>query len=64
MADEKKLKQDLIAVLDEHDVTFLSVTITESKKKMHGSLNFEDVLEGDKQERLKMRAEAGTTEQA
>ena len=59
MADEKKLKADLIAVLDEHDVTFLSVTITESKKKMHGSLNFEDVLEGgDKQTRAKLSTES------
>ena len=57
MADTNKLQQDLITVLDEHGVEFLSFSTTKSKKRMHGQIQFEEVLEGDKQERLKMTAE-------
>jgi hypothetical protein len=54
--------QDLIAVLDEHGVEYLSFTTTTSKKRMHGQIQFEEQLAGDKQERLPMAA--GTTEEA
>jgi len=60
-ADTIRLQQDLIAVLDEHGVEFLSFSTTKSKKRMHGQIQFEELLEGEKQERLKL---AGTTEQA
>lgn len=62
MADTRKLMEDLIAVLDEHGVEYLSFTTTTSKKRMHGQIQFEEVLAGDKQERLHLAA--GTTEQA
>ena len=61
-ADTKKLKADLIATLDEHGVEFLSISITESSKRMHGQIQFEESLSGDKQDRLPMGA--GTTEKA
>ncbi|MFI4977569.1 MAG: hypothetical protein ACHQC8_02660 [Solirubrobacterales bacterium] len=58
MADTKGkfegLRADLRAALDEHDFDELSLTFTASKKRIHGSLNFEKVLEGDRQEKLPM----------
>ena len=51
------LKQDLVRVLDEHNVEYTSFTITESKKRRHGQIQFEEVLEGDKQDRLRMTTE-------
>jgi glycine cleavage system regulatory protein len=62
MADTRALMADLIAVLDEHGVEYLSFTTTTSKKRMHGQIQFEEQLAGDKQERLPMAA--GTTEEA
>lgn len=57
MADTLKLMQDLVAVLDEHGVEYLSFTTTTSKKRMHGQIQFEEQLAGDKQERLTMSTE-------
>ena len=55
MADTQKLMADLIAVLDEHGVEYLSFTTTKSKKRMHGQIQFEEVLAGDKQERMPLK---------
>ena len=52
MADTKKLMQDLITVLDEHGVEYTSFTTTQSKKRLHGQIQFEEQLAGDKQEKL------------
>jgi len=38
-------------------VEYTSFTITESKKRRHGQIQFEETLDGDKQERLKMSTE-------
>lgn len=51
------LKQDLVRVLDEHGVDYTSFTITESKKRRHGQIQFEEVLAGDKQDKLPMSTE-------
>ena len=51
------LKQDLVRVLDEHGVEYTSFTITESKRRRHGQIQFEEVLDGDKQDRLRMSTE-------
>lgn len=55
--DPIKLRNDLVAVLDEHGVEYLSFTTTMSKKRMHGQIQFEEVLAGDKQEKLSMSTE-------
>lgn len=54
-----QLMQDLIGVLDEHGVDFLSFTETRSKKRRHGQLQFEEVYGGDKQERLSLNGQKG-----
>ncbi len=60
--DPIKLRNDLVEVLDEHGVNYTSFTITTSKKRLHGQIQFEDVEAGEpKQMRI---AEAGTTELA
>jgi hypothetical protein len=56
--DPIKLRNDLVAVLDEHDVNYTSFTITTSKKRVHGQIQFEDVEAGEqKQEKLAMTTE-------
>ncbi len=55
--DPIKLRNDLVAVLDEHGVNYTSFTITTSKKRLHGQIQFEDVEAGEKQERLAMSTE-------
>lgn len=58
MADTRKLMADLIAVLDEHGVEYTSFTTTTSKKRLHGQIQFEEQLAGDKQEKLAMSTES------
>lgn len=55
--DPIKLRNDLVAVLDEHGVNYTSFTITTSKKRLHGQIQFEDVESGEKQEKLAMTTE-------
>lgn len=59
--DPIKLRNDLVAVLDEHGVNYTSFTVTTSKKRLHGQIQFEDVEAGDKQLKL---SEVGTTTEA
>jgi hypothetical protein len=53
----EQLRQDLVRVLDEHGVEYTSFTITETKKRRHGQIQFEEILDGDKQERMTMSTE-------
>jgi hypothetical protein len=52
--DLLRLKQDLVAVLDEHGMEYTSFTITDSPKRRHGQIQFGEVIEGEKQERMKL----------
>lgn len=56
-ADPIQLRNDLITVLEEHGVDHLSFTYTSSKKRAHGQIQFEEILSGDKQEKLAMSTE-------
>ena len=38
--DILKLKQDLVAVLDEHGLEYTSFTVTDSPKRRHGQIQF------------------------
>jgi hypothetical protein len=55
--DPIKLRTDLIQVLDEHGVEYLSFSYTSSSARSHGQIQFEEKLKGDKQEKLPMSTE-------
>jgi hypothetical protein len=52
------LRQDLVAVLDEHGLNYSSFTITYSSKRRHGQIQFEESFEV-KQERLPLNGQKG-----
>lgn len=53
------LREDLVAVLDEHGLNYLSFTITYSSKRRHGQIQFEESFEV-KQERLPLNGQNGS----
>jgi hypothetical protein len=55
--DPIKLRTDLIQVLDEHGVEYLSFSYASSSARAHGQIQFQENLKGDKQERLDMTTE-------